>query len=155
MEDQTLYNGVPLANNELLARLRRNSDPDRTYPYQLPPAEFHAHIAACIHAIRVPWERGKDRTGIVDEPDDDEPVEAAPVPAPTQQTTTYKRARDLAWTVFPLSEAAILAAAHKADIGRMSGRTWIISPDDIPRLYEEAFQPCSRSSDDQSPPTGT
>src|SRR5580658_3500077 len=31
---------------------------------------------------------------------------------------TYKRARDLAGTVFPVSEFVILDAAHKAGIGR-------------------------------------
>jgi hypothetical protein len=110
----TLYNGVPLAkHDELLARLR-NSDPDRIYPYQLPPAEFHAHIAACIDAARAPWERGKDRTGIVVEPDDDELVEAVPVPR-------RQRKRSL---------ATVLAAARKAGADRVvvDGVTIALSP---------------------------
>jgi len=84
MEESILYNGATLANSELLARLRNNPR-DGIKPYQLPPDEFLAHIEAAIDAARVPWERGKPRTGDIDEPDDDDLAEAAPVPAPSRR----------------------------------------------------------------------
>jgi excisionase family DNA binding protein len=69
------------SDEALLVRLTRKLQ-DGVKPYQLPSDEFHAHIAAAIDAARVPSERGKDRTGDVDEPNDDELVEPVPVPAP-------------------------------------------------------------------------
>src|SRR5450631_3104545 len=67
---------------------------------------------------------------------------------------TYKTARDLAFTEFPVSEAVILAAARKLGIGRKFGRTILFSPADRQRLYEDS--PClSDSSAAPSRPTGT
>jgi hypothetical protein len=148
-----LHNEPPPANDELLARLRNSNNPPPWF-VGLTDEEFSARIAAMTEAIRVPWERGKQHTDDVDEPDDDELVKPVPPAAPPQQTL-YKRARDLAWTVFPVSEAVILAAARKVNIGRKGGRTMMFSPDDLHRLYEEAFQPCSNSSAAPSRPSGT
>jgi hypothetical protein len=73
MEFPTIDASAKLANSELLARL--------TPPAwaSLSAKELHARIDACVDAICEPWEQGKDRTGIVDEPDE-ELVEAVPVP---------------------------------------------------------------------------
>jgi hypothetical protein len=83
MEFPTLDNSAKLAkcaeNEALLARLTRKLNQDGIKPYQLPSDEFHAYIEAAIDAARVPWERGKQRGGIVDEPDIpdlDEPMAA-------------------------------------------------------------------------------
>jgi hypothetical protein len=56
----------------------------------------------------------------------------------------YRMARDLAGTVFPVSEAVILQTARKNDIGRKMGRAVIFSPDDCQRLYE--VLPCPSGS---------
>jgi|SRR5580704_10575119 hypothetical protein len=85
MEFPTLNNSAKLAkraekeaaklakcaeNEALLERMAR----DGIKPYQLPPDEFHTYIQATFDRCRwVPSERGKDRTGDVDEP-----VEPAP-----------------------------------------------------------------------------
>jgi hypothetical protein len=66
----------------------------------------------------------------------------------------YKRARDLAGTVFPVSEAVILQTARKYNIGRKMGRSVIFSPEDCQQLYE-ALNPCSGLSVAQSPPIGS
>jgi hypothetical protein len=83
-EESILYNGSPLANSELLARLHNSHIPrDGIKPYQLPFDELRAHIAAAVDAARVPWERGlvRDSSGLLVE-DEEELVEAVPVPAP-------------------------------------------------------------------------
>src|SRR5258705_8609651 len=56
----------------------------------------------------------------------------------------YKRARDLAGPVFPLSEATILQLARKHGIGRKAGRCILFSPDDVKQLYE--VLPCPSNS---------
>jgi hypothetical protein len=43
----------------------------------------------------------------------------------------YKRACDLAGTVFPASEGLILATARKHGVGRKMGRSIIFSPQDV------------------------
>jgi hypothetical protein len=88
MEFPTIDNSAKLAkcaeNEALLARLARKLNQDGILPYQLPSDEFHAYIAAAIDAARVPSERGKDRSGIV-EPDDDEELVEPPVPVPPRR----------------------------------------------------------------------
>src|SRR4029077_6924249 len=66
----------------------------------------------------------------------------------------YKRARDLAGTVFPVSEAVILQTARKYNIGRKMGRSIIFSPEDCQQLYE-ALKPCSDSFAERNLPTGS
>src|SRR5215217_6381617 len=67
----------------------------------------------------------------------------------------YKIARDLAGTVFPVSEAVILQTARRHGIGRKMGRSVIFSPEDCQKLYE-VLPPClSGSSVDGSPRTGS
>jgi hypothetical protein len=117
------------------------------------PAAMRARIAAAIDAARCVPASDYD-TG----DDDDELVEhvlvPAPVPAPATAPSLYKRARDLAGTVFPVSEAVILAAARKAGIGRKFGRVILFSPDDVHQLYE--VMPCpSGSSADRGRPIGS
>jgi len=104
MEERTVNNSARLAkcaeneaarlakcaeNEALLARLARKLNQKGIKPYQLPSDEFHAYIDAAIDAARVPWERGKQRGGIVDEPDDepddDELVASVPVPSRRQR----------------------------------------------------------------------
>ena len=66
---------------------------------------------------------------------------------------TYRIARELAGTVFPVSEAVILQTARKYEIGRKMGRCVIFSPEDCQHLYEKL--PCpSGSSAAQNRPTG-
>lgn len=84
--------------------------------------EFRAYLDAAIEAAREPYDRGNAPRLDVGKPaswepggDDDELAEPAPQAAPVPGT--YKRARDLAGTVFPVSEAVILAAARKGFIG--------------------------------------
>jgi hypothetical protein len=70
-----------------------------------------------------------------------------PAPPPSLREPfqgTYKRARDLAGTVFPVSEFVILDAARKAGIGRKFGRVILFSPDDVHQLYE--VMPCPSGS---------
>jgi hypothetical protein len=93
MEERTVNNSARLAkcaeneaarlakcaeNEALLARLARKLNQDGIKPYQLPSDEFHAYIETTIDAARVPSERGKDRTRIVAEPDDDDELVAVP-----------------------------------------------------------------------------
>lgn len=67
---------------------------------------------------------------------------------------SYKMARDLVGSVFPVSEAVILSAARKNGIGRKMGRAILFSPDDCSQLYE--VLPChSNSSGDQNRRTGS
>jgi hypothetical protein len=84
MEFPTIDNSARLAkcaeNEALLARLARKFNQDGIKPYQLPSDEFHAYIEAAIDAARAPWERGKQRTGDVHEPDDDDELVDAPAP---------------------------------------------------------------------------
>ena len=56
----------------------------------------------------------------------------------------YKRACDLSGSIFPVSEAVILATARKHGIGRKMGRTTIFSREDIQHLYE--VLPCPSGS---------
>src|SRR4029077_20240348 len=67
--------------------------------------------------------------------------------------TRYVMARDLAGTVFPVSEDLILREARKHGIGRKMGRAIIFSPDDIQHLYE--VLPCYGSSAAASRPIGS
>jgi hypothetical protein len=88
--------------------------------------EFRAYLDAAIEAAREPYDRGNALRLDVGKPaswepggDDDELAEPAPQAAPRPFQGTYKRAqraRDLAGTVFPVSDAVILAAARKAFI---------------------------------------
>jgi hypothetical protein len=123
MEFPTLNNSAKLAkraekeaarlakcaeNEALLERMAR----DGIKPYQLPPDEFHTYIQATFDRCRwVPSERGKDRTGDVDEP-----VEPAPVPAPRRQ-----RKRSL---------SKVCEAARKAGADRIivDGVVIVLSP---------------------------
>src|SRR5262249_58292472 len=73
----------------------------------------------------------------------------APVP---DGVTRYVMARDLAGTVFPVSEDSILREARKHGIGRKMGRAIIFSPDDIQHLYE--VLPCYGSSAAANTPIG-
>jgi hypothetical protein len=67
---------------------------------------------------------------------------------------SFAMARDLAGTVFPVSEAVILQAARKNGIGRKMGRAIVFSPEDCIQLYE--VLPCpSISSVGQNRPTGS
>jgi hypothetical protein len=84
--------------------------------------EFRAYLDAVMEAAREPYDRGNALRLDVGKPaswepggDDDELAEPAPQ-APRPFQGTYKRARDLAGTVFPVSEAVFLAAARKAFI---------------------------------------
>ena len=65
-------------------------------------------------------------------------------PPPPDGVSKYVMARDIAGTVFPVSEDLILREARKHGIGRKMGRVIIFSPDDIQRLYE--VMPCPSSS---------
>src|SRR6516165_178657 len=66
----------------------------------------------------------------------------------------YRKASDLAGSVFPASEAVILQTARKNGIGRKMGRSIIFSPEDCRELYE--VLPCpSGSSADLNRPTGS
>ena len=56
----------------------------------------------------------------------------------------YRKARDLSGSVFPVSEAVILAAARKHGIGRKFGRAMIFSAEDVHNLYEAL--PCPSNS---------
>src|SRR5690606_34275854 len=67
---------------------------------------------------------------------------------------TFKRASDLAGTVFPVSERCILEQARRLGIGRKFGRCIVFSVDDVLKLYEAL--PCpSNSSNVTVRPTGT
>jgi hypothetical protein len=67
---------------------------------------------------------------------------------------TYLLARQLAGSVFPVSEAVILQAAREHGIGRKMGRAIIFTPEDCQQLYE--VLPCrSRSLNAQKAPTGS
>ena len=56
---------------------------------------------------------------------------------------SYKRARDLAGAVFPISEAMILQLARQHGVGRKAGRCIVFSIDDVQRLYE--VLPCPQN----------
>jgi hypothetical protein len=79
-------------------------------------------------------------------------VTAPRTPVP-DGVTRYVMARDLAGTVFPVSEDLILQQARKHVIGRKLGRAIIFSPDDIQHLYE--VLPCYGSSAAASRPIGS
>jgi len=55
---------------------------------------------------------------------------------PSDWQQTYKRLRDLAGTVFPVSEEVLLKAAREHGIGRKMGRSIVVSADDCEKLYE-------------------
>jgi hypothetical protein len=68
--------------------------------------------------------------------------------------STFRRARDLVGTVFPVSELVILQTARKHGIGKKFGRVVIFSDEAVNQLYEAL--PChSPSSADQRHPTGS
>src|SRR5690242_20363821 len=72
----------------------------------------------------------------------------------TPDWPAFRLARELAGTVFPVSEATILEAARKYGIGRKLGRSIIFGPDDCNRLYQ--VLPCpSKSSNDRNHQTGS
>ena len=56
----------------------------------------------------------------------------------------FKLARELSGTVFPVSEAVILATARKLGIGKKIGRAVMFSPKDCEQLYEAL--PCPSNS---------
>jgi hypothetical protein len=67
---------------------------------------------------------------------------------------SFKMARELAGSVFPVSETVILQTARKNGIGRKMGRAILFSPDDCNQLYE--VLPCHSSSlSDQNRRTGS
>jgi len=109
MDEPTLYNGAPLAKCELLARLR-NEPRDGIKPYQLPPDEFRAHIAASIDAARCgpAPDLGED---------DDELV--APVPEPVTPRRQRKRS---------LSKVVEVARRAGADRVIVDGVVIVLSP---------------------------
>src|SRR4029453_2001334 len=75
-------------------------------------------------------------------------------PMPSGDWPHYRKARDLAGTVFPVSEAVILATARQHGIGRKMGRTVIFSKTDCDLLYEVLPSPSS-SFAAADPPTGS
>ena len=118
-----------------------------------------AHIDAAIAAARCSGLRGlapaarlgpgefggSNATDAGAEPGEGLPDEPAPPPKPCEPFRgPYKRACDLAGTVFPVSELVILDAARKAGIGRKFGRVIVFSPADVHRLYE--VMPCPSGS---------
>lgn len=73
---------------------------------------------------------------------------------PSDWQQTYKKLRDLAGTVFPVSEEVLLKAAREHGIGRKMGRSIVVSADDCEKLYEAL--PClSNSLSDRNRPTGS
>lgn len=60
---------------------------------------------------------------------------------------TFRLARELAGTVFPVSEAVILRAARRYGIGRKMGRAIIFGPEDCKLLYEVLPCPYGSSAD--------
>ena len=62
----------------------------------------------------------------------------------TREWPVYKMARDLAGTVFPVSEAVILQTARKHGIGRKMGRAIIFSPDDCQHFMRSCHAPPAR-----------
>ena len=67
--------------------------------------------------------------------------------------SVYKRARDLAGPVFPVSESIILQTARRHGIGKKFGRVVIFSEEAVTQLYE--VLPClSNSPAGQKHPTG-
>jgi hypothetical protein len=138
---------------QMLAKIATDIAADR----ELAPAARKARedalrerIAAAIEAARMPYAGGNAPRLVVGTPaswepgDNDGLVEPAPQAASRPFQGTYKRARDLAGTVFPVSEAVILAAARKASIGRKFGRVILFSPGDVHQLYE--VMPCPSGS---------
>jgi hypothetical protein len=101
MEFSTLYNGVPLAKCELLARLKNN---------RLPTDDLRVRTAVVSRVPNYPWEQ---RSSDIDEPDD-EPAEAAPV-------SRRQRKRSL---------AKVCEAARKAGADRVivDGAVIVLSP---------------------------
>jgi hypothetical protein len=66
----------------------------------------------------------------------------------------YRKASDLAGSVFTVSEGIILKTARRFGIGRKMGRVIIFSDEDCHKLYEAL--PCpSSSSVAQNRPTGS
>src|SRR5215475_13409831 len=57
---------------------------------------------------------------------------------------SYKRPRDLAGAIFPVSEAVILQLAREHGVGRKAGRCIVFSIEDVKRLYE--VLPCPSES---------
>jgi hypothetical protein len=76
-------------------------------------------------------------------------------PVPVVLEGRYWSARQLTLArVFPVSEATLQAHARKHGIGRMLGRTRVVSADDVTKLYE--VLPCpSNSSNAPGPLTGS
>ena|SRR6516225_3030309 len=68
--------------------------------------------------------------------------------------SVYKRARDLAGEIFPVSENVILQIARRYGIGKKFGRVVIFSDEDVYQLYE--VLPCvSNLNVDQRRLTGS
>src|SRR5215471_2946420 len=67
----------------------------------------------------------------------------------------YKRARDLAGFVFPVSEDVILRVAREHGIGRKMGRAVVFSPTDVQQLYEALPSCHSKSSVVPNHPIGS
>src|SRR5262245_37333398 len=67
----------------------------------------------------------------------------------------YKRAKDLAGAVFPVSEDVILRVARKHGIGRKMGRAVVFSPTDVQQLYEALPSCHSKSSVVPNHPIGS
>src|SRR5262249_41995725 len=122
-------------------------DPDGSILVSVPAGAGRTHIAAGIAAmLRAPQRRAKAP------PPDGLRTSTAPRAPVPDGVTRYVMARDLAGTVFPVSEDSILREARKHGIGRKMGRAIIFSPDDIQHLYE--VLPCYGSSAAANTPIG-
>jgi excisionase family DNA binding protein len=162
MEFPTIDNSAKLAkcaeNEALLARLACKLNQEGIKPYQLPPDEFHAYIDAAIDAARVPWERGKQRGGIVDEPDDDElvePVVPAPVPAPSPTDglkTPAQAARRLGISIRTLRNLVSAGDLRYVNVGHGKQREKMMFADNdiddciAKRTRQKAQEPCPSTS---------
>ena len=112
MEIPTVDTSAAIAKCDLLARLRNNPPP---WFAALSGDEFSAQIDARIDAARMPHARGRAHClNIAASDDDDEPVEAAPVPR-------RQRKRSL---------AKVCEAARKAGADRVivDGVVIVLSP---------------------------
>jgi hypothetical protein len=129
MEETILYNGATLAKCELLARLTPHAWAS------LSAKELHAHIAACTDAIRVPWERGKQHSGDVDESDIPNLDEPAPVPSRRQRKRSLAKVCEVArkagadhvitdGVVIAFSPAAAVPESSAAAVPESSANEW-------------------------------
>lgn len=100
---------------------QRNRGESRTqsrvyFGYSIPSFWHGILVAENVRYVRK-WQSSKAKPSMTDWP-------------------SYKRARDLAGAVFPISEAMILQLARQHGVGRKAGRCIVFSIDDVQRLYE-------------------